>query len=138
MSAAAFREMTTARGLEGTVVYDGPKYGLEKQEALRRADLLVHPTHDDAFALVVLEAMGAGLPVISTLEGGIPDEVEDGGTGLLYPKGNVTALAVSMMRLLGDPALRERMGQAGRDRYESRFTGACFEKRLLDILCSYV
>ncbi len=107
-------------------------------EALHKADVLVHPTREDCFPLVILEAMAAGLPVISTREGGIPDEVEDGMTGILCEKRDPAALADALKHLMEDAALRERMGRAGRERYERLFSASRFERRLTEILQSYV
>lgn len=138
ISASDIQRLVSDRGLEGTVFYDGPKYGTEKEEALSQADVFVHPTREDCFPLVILEAMAAGLPVVSTREGAIPEEVEDGVTGLLCPKVDPVRLSEALARLLEDPSLRERMGAAGYQRYRERFTGACFEKRIISILQSYV
>lgn len=138
LSADGLRLMLEDRKLVGTVVYDGPKYGADKQATFAGADIFVHPTREDCFPLVVLEAMAAGLPVVSTREGGIPDEVEDGKTGLLCPKGDPGSLADALEELLMDASLREQMGAAGRERYQEHFTSACFERRMLEILKSYV
>ncbi len=133
-----FLRRVAERDLGESVVYEGAKYGPDKQAVLSEADVLVHPTREDCFPLVVLEAMAAGLPVVSTREGGIPDEVEDGVTGILCGKGDPAGLAVALRRLMEDEALRARMGRAGRDRYRRLFTAGCFEKRLVEILRSYV
>ena len=132
--AQSFRQMVEERDLEGLVSFDGPLYGHDKEEAYRNADVFVHPTREDCFPLVILEAMSAGLPVVSTEEGGIPDEVEDGVTGLLSRKGDVAGLARCLERLLTDASTRRRMGAAGRERFDRHFTKACFEDRLLQIL----
>jgi len=133
-----FLRCVEERGLDGAVVYEGAKYGPDKQAILSEADVFVHPTREDCFPLVILEAMAAGLPVVSTREGGIPDEVEDGVTGILCGKGNPAELACALKRLMEDDALREWMGRAGRDRYERLFTASCFERRITEILRSYV
>lgn len=138
ISAETFRKMVEERGLEGIVLYEGPLYGNAKLEALGEADMLVHPTREDCFPLVILEAMAAGLPVVSTREGAIPDEVEDGITGILCDKGNPEALADAIETLLQDNTVRERMGAAGRIRYETYFTRGQFEKRMIEILRAHV
>ena len=138
VSEADFLHCVETRNLADNVVYEGPKYGTDKLEALRMADVLVHPTREDCFPLVILEAMAAGLPVISTREGGIPEEVEDGITGILCGKRDPAALAAALKRLMKDDMLRERMGRAGRERYERHFTAFRFEQRLTEILRSYV
>jgi glycosyltransferase involved in cell wall biosynthesis len=64
----------------------------------------------------VLEAMGAGLPVVATAAGGTPDVVVDGETGLLVPPGDPVALAAALDRLVHEPVLRRTMGAAGQGR----------------------
>jgi|SRR5438876_394338 len=64
----------------------------------------------------VLEAMVAGKPVVAARSGGTPEVVVDGETGFLFKPGDVEALRESLIRLAGDPALRRRMGEAGRAR----------------------
>jgi glycosyltransferase involved in cell wall biosynthesis len=70
----------------------------------------------EPFGLVALEAMAAGKPVVASAVGGLADLVVDGATGILVPPGDVEALRGAIARLLGDPLLREKMGQAGRAR----------------------
>ncbi|MEY2526224.1 MAG: hypothetical protein QOE73_995, partial [Verrucomicrobiota bacterium] len=75
----------------------------------------------DVFPTVILEAMAAGRPVISTDIAGIPESVVHGETGLLVPPGNSKALAETLAQLIVDLPLRERLGQAGRARVEQNF-----------------
>jgi glycosyltransferase involved in cell wall biosynthesis/GT2 family glycosyltransferase len=70
----------------------------------------------EAFPTVVHEAMSRGKPVIGSAVGGYLDLIEDGGNGLLVPPGDAAALAEAMARLLGDEALRARMGETARER----------------------
>ena len=72
------------QGVEDRVTYEGPAYGEGKWNAFAKADVFVHPTLNDSFPLVVLEAMGTGLPVVTTAEGGIPDMVRDGVDGFFF------------------------------------------------------
>jgi glycosyltransferase involved in cell wall biosynthesis len=75
----------------------------------------------DVFPTVILEAMAAGRPVISTDIAGIPESVVHGETGLLVPPRDSKALAEALAQLIVDLALRERLGQAGRARIEQHF-----------------
>ena len=133
-----FAGLVSERNLADVVRYDGPLYGPEKLGALARADMLILPTRNDSFPLAVLEAMAAGLAVVSTREGGIPDEVEDGVTGILCDKEDPSGLADSIGRLLDRPDVCREMGEAGRSRYERQFTKKAFERRLVDILKLHV
>jgi glycosyltransferase involved in cell wall biosynthesis len=63
-----------------------------------------------------LDAMAAGLPVVATRVGGIPEIVEDGVSGILVPPRDPAALAAAMVRLAGDAGLRARLGEAGKVR----------------------
>lgn len=78
----------------------------------------------------ILEAMAAGLPVVSTRVGGIPEAVMDGKEGLLVPPGDPQALATALRRLLADAALREQMGQAARERVQREFAAAAVIPRV--------
>jgi len=90
---------------------------------LRQAHFLVFPTiAEEALGRSAVEAMGVGRPVIASRIGGLPFTVADGATGLLFEPGNVDDLAAKIETLLDDPALRERMGQAARKRFEQHFT----------------
>jgi glycosyltransferase involved in cell wall biosynthesis len=75
----------------------------------------------EAFGLVIAEAMAFGKPVVATRAGGIPEVVEDGVTGILTERGDAPALAKSFVLLARDPEMRNRMGQSGRKRAENMF-----------------
>ena len=87
----------------------------------RAADILVHPSRNEGFGLVLAEAGGFGLPVVASRVGGIPEVVVDGETGLLVPKEDPAALAAALGRLVADPGLRARLGQAARARCRALF-----------------
>ena len=131
---ASFERMVKERGLDGKVGFSGPLYGESKTKAYREADVFVHPTREDCFPLVILEAMSAGLPVVASEEGGIPDEVLDGDTGFLSRPGDAADLASCLEKLLTNPPLRMKMGKEGRQRFDSLFRKTGFEDRLIRIL----
>ena len=89
-----------------------------------QADLLLLTSRRDPFPRVVMEAMCHGIPVVATRVDGIPEMVADGETGLLVGPEDVAGFADAVQRLLGDPALRMRMGEAGRQRAEQLFAPA--------------
>ena len=85
-------------------------------------DLLVHPALQEGLGVAVLEAMSAGVPVVASNAGGIPDIIEHERSGLLFAVGDPRALRDGILRLLGDEALRLRLARAGRERVQSRFS----------------
>lgn len=84
----------------------------------------------EGFPNTLVEAMAAGRPIVATSVGGIPDAVRDGDNGLLVPPSDPRALGAALERLLGDPALRARLGSAGRERAEREFRTAHVIPRL--------
>ena len=140
MDAAMFESELAKRGLEGMAIYHGRKYGKDKEESFRSADMFVFPTfyHYECFRLVLLEAMEHDLPCISTTEGGIPEIVDDGNTGYLVPKYDAVALADKIEMFIRDIDLRHKMGLAGREKFEREFTLEVFEKRMVEILSNNV
>jgi len=88
----------------------------------RRCQILVAPSRYESFGLIYAEAMSYGKPVIGCAAGGVPEVVTDGVTGFLTTPGNVDELAASMIRLATDTPLRQRMGQAARKDFISRFS----------------
>ena len=70
----------------------------------------------------IVEAMAAGIPVVSANSGGVPEVVEDGVQGFLVEQGNVTAHADKLLELARDPGLRARMGRAGWQRVRDKFS----------------
>ncbi len=120
--------------LSDCVVYAGKKYGDEKERVFAQSDVFVHPTLNDCFPLVLLEAMQFSLPVVSTFEGGIPDIVDDGISGFLVPEGNSVQLAEKLELLIKNPDLRAQMGAVGRNKFENHYTEAKFEAQMIAIL----
>jgi glycosyltransferase involved in cell wall biosynthesis len=83
---------------------------------LAASDLALLSSISEGIPLVLIEAMAARLPVVSTEVGGIPEIVDPGRTGLLAPSGDAPALAHHLIRLANDPSDRFEMGEAGQER----------------------
>jgi len=121
--------------LQDTVEFIGVVSGKEKERFLLSTDIFVFPTYYEyeSFGLVNIEAMAAGCPVISTRVGAIPEVVVDGVTGILVEKQNPQQLADAIIRLVDDPELRQRMGEAGRKRFEEHYTFERCAERLIKV-----
>lgn len=96
----------------------------EAPQLIAAADIVVMPSLDEAFPLVVLEAMGAGKPVVGVRSGSIAEQVADGETGFIVPPMSPQAVAEGLIRLAREPGLRRSMGAKGRRRAEQAFTEA--------------
>jgi len=138
LSAAQFEEKVNQLGIEDRVRYLGKRYGKDKLEAFSNADIFAFPTYynNECFPLVLLEAMSANLPIVSTFEGGIPDIVDMGKTGYLVPQKDAETLAEKLEILTKSPELRRQIGDAGRKKYEEEFTLDIFERKMTEILMS--
>ncbi len=102
-------------------------------ELFRTSDVFVLPTRAETFGIAAVEASAAGLPVIATDVGGLPDIVSHGETGLLLPTPDRRELRLAIEQLAGDDALRRRFGQAARERAVQRFDADVNAHRLLEV-----
>jgi glycosyltransferase involved in cell wall biosynthesis len=130
------RVLCFGRGpLEGALAQRIAELGLEHQVKLvgfhddmhrlmPGLDLLVHPAEREGLGVAVLEAMSAGVPVVATAVGGLPDVIEDGTGGVLVEPGDARALAAAVDALVADPGLRARLGAAARTRVKQAFSVA--------------
>ena len=118
----ALREQIAAAGLTSSVTLSGPLPQEEVGARLARSAIFALPCVTEAgggvdnLPTVIMEAMAAALPVVSTTIGGVPEMVQDGITGFLLPEHQPGALADILSRLLCEPALRHSLGKAGRER----------------------
>jgi glycosyltransferase involved in cell wall biosynthesis len=110
-------------------VKDAPQF-------LRSLDVYVHPALVAGMPNAVLEAMACGVPVVATAVGGTPEAVVDGDTGWLVAPGDIEATTDRIARLLRDPAMRRRMGDAGRERAVAVFSVKSAATRLETLMRS--
>jgi glycosyltransferase involved in cell wall biosynthesis len=99
-------------GIADRVTFTGAREDVP--ELLASFDVFAHPSLFEGFCLAVLEAQAAGVPVVATPVGGIPETVVDGETGLLVPTRDPTALAAAIRRLLEDREFAQRLADAAR------------------------
>jgi glycosyltransferase involved in cell wall biosynthesis len=131
------RSLAERLGLAGVVSFLG--WQEDVSDLHRRWQVLAQPSLHEGFGLGALEAMAAGVPVVASATGGLPELVEDERTGFLVPVGDVEALAGRLATLLEDELLRTRMGEAARRRAIRSFSAdemaartAAVYDRLLD------
>jgi glycosyltransferase involved in cell wall biosynthesis len=111
-----------------------PGFRRDIPELLSAMDIFVFPSHAEAFGLVLIEAMAAGLAVVSSNCDGVLDIVEHGKEGLLVPPRDYQALSGAVKTLLDHPEERKRMAMAARTRVEKQFT---FDKMIEKIIQIY-
>jgi len=116
------RREVEMRELKESIVFLGPLMGREKVRAFLASDMLVVPSWTEAFPLVIPEAMAAGIPIIATEVGAIPDFVINGTDGFLIPAHDPSALADRICCLLNDDALRTSIGKRVRHRAAAEFS----------------
>lgn len=105
------RLIVERRALGSVVRFAGLLSGQEKLDAFRRADVFVLPSHTEGLPNAMIEAMAAGLAVVVTPVGSIPDVIVDGENGVLVPAKDAAALAEGLARVVCSPELRTRIGR---------------------------
>lgn len=104
------------RNLDRGVEFVGQVSQSRLREAMRSADILVHPSREESLSMVIAEAMASGLPVIAIRgSGGIHDTLADGHAVLLSGGSSAAELAADMLRLAQDPTLRDRLARAAQE-----------------------
>jgi glycosyltransferase involved in cell wall biosynthesis len=122
---AGWEQLARELGLSDHVQFTGSVSDADLPRLYASADIFVLPANSraEAFGKVLLEAMASGLPCVTTEVGtGTSFVVQDGITGLVVPPRDPAALHAALQRLLDDPALRAKMGAAGRERVTAEFT----------------
>lgn len=113
---------------DGTILFPGMVSGNRKLELFAGADILILPSSHENLPIVILEALAAGLPLVVTPVGALPEFLAEGVNALFVPAGDAAALADRLISLVRDGALRSRMGAANRALYCARFE----PERILD------
>jgi phosphatidylinositol alpha-mannosyltransferase len=119
--AAELAALAAARGIGDRVTFTG--FRADPERIIAGLDTLVLPSRfGEGLPMVLLEAMGAGVPVVTTPVEGIVEVVDDGRNALLVPPDDATALAHALRELVSDPARRSALRAAGRDTVIDRYT----------------
>jgi glycosyltransferase involved in cell wall biosynthesis len=128
-----YKQISAKLGIEDRVEFLGWVNEQQVTALLHRTDVFVLPSRYENQPLTILEAMAAGLPVISTRIGAIPEQVRDGVSGILVDPGDVRALRDALLRLIEDPRTRADMGRVGRQRYEECFSAKTFAEGIIAV-----
>jgi L-malate glycosyltransferase len=115
------QQLVTQLRLENKVLFTGKIPQSEVPSYYSMGDIVVVPSLQEAFGLVVSEAMACGKPVVGTNVGGIPDQLIDGFNGFIVPPKNAEEIAEKILWLVNNPEAAKRMGAHGRDVVERKF-----------------
>lgn len=123
------RRLVADSGVGESVVFAGVR--TDMPEVYRAADIVLLPsTHGENLPTVLIEASATSRAIVASSIGGIPDIVVDNSTGLLFESGSESGLVDAVCRLLGDAALRQRLGAAARSRAQAEFSATVWLERL--------
>jgi glycosyltransferase involved in cell wall biosynthesis len=120
-----------SHGLAGSVHLLGRRPDVP--DLLAASDVAVLSSEREGCPVALLEYMAAGRAIVATAVGGVPDVIADGVHGLVVPAGDAAAMGAAIVRVLHDPPLRRRLGEAARDRQRREFTFAAMMERLEDL-----
>lgn len=126
---APFAELARELGVDARVHFVGGSD--HPEQYLTGADVFVLPTHQEPWGITLIEAMAAGVPVVTTRVAGAADEVERAGAGIVLDDGSPAAVGDAVAHLLNDVDLRRRMGERGRAR-SGRFSPRAFAESFLE------
>lgn len=115
-------KLSVELGVSDRINLTGWIRGAQKTELLREAQVYVLPSYNEGLPMSLLEAMGYGLPVITTPVGGIPEAVTEGVDGYLVKAGDVDAIREKLAYLIANPEVARAMGEEARKKVESRFS----------------
>lgn len=117
-----YRAMSRDLGLKSHVEFLGWVSGQRKLDVLRQTQIYCLPSYNEGFPMGVLEAMSAGIAVVSTYAGGIPDAISHGKEGTLVDAGEPEALADALIELLTNQEMNQRYTQNAKQKFEQHFS----------------
>lgn len=118
---AILRRRVEEYGLTDRIVFHGYRTGADKARLFAGADIFLLPTYAEIFPNVLLEAMAAGLPIVTTDVPVIPEMIQDGVQGLVRRPGDIDGFVDALRRYLRDPVARRETGRANRREAETRY-----------------
>lgn len=129
-----FKTYIKENNLSDYVRYVGAKYNEDKTKLFQQSDLFVYPTYNDAFPLVILEAMSYGLPVISTDEGAISEIVDDNINGFIVDKRDIQQLVDRILFLYNNRDKLNDFGNSSLEKFKNNYSLEIFENNFKNIL----
>ena len=136
----ALRAEASAAGLDGSVTFHGSQPHDFVLRMMNRCDCLALPSvtaangDQEGIPVTLMEAMAAGLPVVSTYHSGIPELVSDDETGLLVPERDAAALADALDRLMSEKGLADRLAASARRFVAAEFNAGIQNRKLFDLI----
>ncbi|MFM7431470.1 MAG: glycosyltransferase family 4 protein [Flammeovirgaceae bacterium] len=128
--------MLESKNIRNRLDFIGPLMGSSKQEAILNSNVLVLPTYNDCFPLVILEAFSYGTPVISTQVGAIPEIIDNGLSGFCLPPGERGELIKSMEFFLENPEQIKFFGIEAQKKFLTHYQFAVFEQHFIEVFDS--
>lgn len=125
------KQLSEELGLRDHVIFTGFRHDIPEVTAI--FDIAILASFFEGLGRVLLEAMACGVPTVATRVGGIVDVVDDAKTGILVEPGDVSSLASAIIRLLKDKDLRERLGKAGKEKIDSKFSAKTMVRRIEEV-----
>lgn len=126
-------ELIHDNSIEDVVKLVGPKYKKDKEKLFASADIFIHPTLNDCFPLVLLEALKFGLPIVTTNEGAISDIVTDRINGLIVKKNCPSDISENLSELIENENLRSEMSEKNKKKFIKNFTSKTMEENLVEV-----
>lgn len=126
------KDHVNQQGLSKTIIFKG--FVNNVQEWMQVCDCVVLATNEETFGLVLVEAMHAGVAVVGSDSGGVPEIIDDGKTGLLFPAGDGKALYRSLAKLKENPVLKKAIALAGKEKAQQQFSSKAHFENLRDHL----
>lgn len=128
-----YQKLAEGLGIEQACSFIGWTTGIRKSEVFQESSIYCLPSKNEGMPMSILEAMSYGLATVATPVGGIPQIITDGKDGFLFPVDEVGPLVNVLDLLMGNDALKERIGRAGRERIQSAFSLDAFAKNLINV-----
>lgn len=133
------KELVKSLELDNLILFYKPIFGDKKVEVFRDADIFMLPSHHEGLPISVIEAMAAGLPVIATRVGGIPDLIDNSKSGILVNSKTPLDLANAMITLIDNEQLRNSYGLEGRKKASENHDVENYVERLVsfyqEVIC---